>query len=66
MAPDRDLLTTFQAAELLQVSHDTVKKLYGQGVLEGFKTSPRGHIRLYRDAVEEYIRQRKSRPQPDK
>ena len=59
-------LTTGEAARVLQVSRDTVKRLYERGEIEGFKTSQIGHIRLYRDAVEEYARQRRSRPSPDK
>lgn len=47
----RDLLTTGEAALLLGVSIDTVKRYLEQGVLEG-RTLPSGHRRLTRDSVD--------------
>lgn len=63
---DRPVLTTGEAARILNISHDTVKRLYERGEIGGFKTSNSGHIRLYRDSVEEFDRQRRNQPPPAK
>ena len=57
-------MTTVQAGDYLDCDHQTVVRLWTLGHIEGYKTSPgkHGRLRLYRDSVEEYDRQRKSRP----
>jgi excisionase family DNA binding protein len=62
----RPVYTTGQAATALGLSIDTIKRLWERGLIEGYLTSPikGGRLRLYRDSVEEFDRQRKSRPTP--
>jgi len=62
---NRPTISTFEAGRLLSVSHDTVRNYWHRGLIEGYvSTSMKGgRLRLYRDSVEEFDRQRKSRPQ---
>lgn len=65
---DRPMMTAAEAAQYLGVSHDTINRLMAQGQLQGYKQTLRrnGRFRIYRDSVEAYDRQRKSRPISDK
>lgn len=62
---NRPLMSATEVAEYLGVSHDTVNRLFARGEIDGYKQTLRrnGRLRLYRDSVEMYDRQRKSRPQ---
>lgn len=64
----RPTVSTFEAAQMLDVSHDTIKNYWKRGFITGYLTLPTkgGRLRLYRDSVEEFDRQRKSRSPSDK
>jgi len=64
MAEDRPMMSAMEVAEYLGISHDTVNRLFAKGEIEGYKQTLRrnGRLRLYRESVEEFDRQRKSRP----
>ena len=64
MDTPRPTISSTEAAKILGVTDDTIRAWFDRGLIEGYKTSPlrRGRLRLYRDAVEEFDRQRKSRP----
>jgi len=48
--PIKDLMTTTEVANLLEVSDETVKSYILKGKLEGFKL-PGGHFRIYSSSV---------------
>jgi len=50
-----DDLSVREAAELLDVSEETVRRLFDRGVLKGHRTTPLvGNRRIYRASAEEY------------
>jgi excisionase family DNA binding protein len=51
-----------EAAEYLGISRPTLLRLWSQGFLEGYRVTPyqNGRVRLYRDSVEKFDRQRKN------
>lgn len=62
MSEDRPTISAQEAAIFLGVSKPTLLRLWAQGFLEGYRATPyrNGQIRLYRDTVEQFDRQRKS------
>jgi hypothetical protein len=52
----------------LEISEDIVVRWFVLGAIEGYRKTPsaRGRIRLYRDSVEQFDRQRKSQVPPRK
>ncbi len=62
MTNDRPTMSTREAAAYLGVSRPTLLRLWSQGLLEGYRVTPyqNGRVRLYRDSVEEFDRQRKN------
>lgn len=62
MPEDRPTMSAQEAAAYLGISKPTLLRLWGQGTLGGYRVTParNGRIRLYRDSVEEFDRQRKS------
>lgn len=54
---DRWWCTTREAAELLQVSRKIVLAMIEAGQLPAVRTTPRGHFRIRRVAVEEKLRE---------
>jgi predicted site-specific integrase-resolvase len=59
----RPTLSTTEAGQRLHVSHETVRRYYDAGLLEGYLTRPNkgGRLRVYVDSVEELLQARKSR-----
>jgi len=59
---DRPTIPPREAAAYLEISEDTVVRWFIMGAIEGYRKTPsaRGRIRLYRDSVEQFDRQRKS------
>jgi excisionase family DNA binding protein len=59
---NRPTITPREAATYLEISEDTVVRWFIMGAIEGYRKTPsaRGRIRLYRDSVEQFDRQRKS------
>jgi len=57
-----------EAAAYLDISEDTVVRWFSLRTIEGYRKTPsaRGRIRLYRDSVEAFDRQRKSQVPPRK
>ena len=53
-----DLLTTQDVQRILQVSHETVRRLSNQGTLESFRTTG-GHRRFKRTEVEQMLLERR-------
>ena len=68
MTDKRPTFSSKEAADFLEVSDQTIFRLFAAGTLEGYRVTMKrnGRIRLYRDSVEEYDRQRKSQPFPAK
>ncbi len=68
MVENRPTIGSSEAGRMLGVTHETVRAYWERGLIDGYLTIPakHGRLRLYRDSVEEYDRQRKSRPLPDK
>ena len=68
MQQDRPTISPKEAAALLEISEDTVVRWYVLGTIEGYRKTPsaRERIRLYRDSVEAFDRQRKSQALPRK
>lgn len=64
----RPTISTTEAGRMLDVTHDTIRAWWKRGLIEGYLSTPgpHGRLRLYRDSVEAYDRQRKSRPSVDK
>ncbi len=64
----RSPMSPKEAAAYLELSEDTVVRWFSQGTIEGYRKTPsaRGRIRLYRNSVEEFDRQRKSQVLPRK
>jgi hypothetical protein len=64
MEDTRPTLTTGQAGRLLAVTHETVRRYWELGLLEGYLMAPgkHGRLRVYRDSVEAFDRQRKGGP----
>ena len=62
MQLDRPTITPREAATYLEISEDTVVRWFIMGAIERYRKTPsaRGRIRLYRDSVEQFDRQRKS------
>ena len=62
MTEDRPTMSATDAAALLGISKPTLLRLWTQGLVEGYQLTPyrNGRIRLYRDSVELFDRQRKS------
>lgn len=58
----RPTLTTTKAGQLLEVTHETVRRYWEQGWIEGYLMTPgkHGRLRLYLDSVEAFDRKRKS------
>jgi excisionase family DNA binding protein len=67
-APKTNPAPPKEAAAYLEISEDTVVRWFSLGTIEGFRKTPsaRGRIRLYRDSVEAFDRQRKSQVPPRK
>jgi excisionase family DNA binding protein len=65
---NRPTITPREAATYLEISEDTVVRWFIMGAIEGYRKTPsaRGRIRLYRDSVEHFDRQRKSQVPPRK
>jgi len=65
---DRLSMSPKEAAAYLEISEDTVVRWFTLGTIEGYRKTPsaRGRIRLYRDSVEAFGRQRKSQVLPCK
>lgn len=61
MTKDRPYCSTGEAAKMLDLSVDTVVRLWERGELEGYRVTPRkgAHLRIYRDSVEQLDRRRK-------
>jgi excisionase family DNA binding protein len=59
---DRPTMSVQEAAAALGISKPTLLRLWAQGYLTGYRVTPyrNGPIQLYRDAVEQFDRQRKS------
>jgi excisionase family DNA binding protein len=59
---DRLTMSVGEAAERLGISKPTLLRLWTQGLLEGYRVTPyrNGRVRLYRDSVEMFDRQRKN------
>jgi excisionase family DNA binding protein len=59
---DRPTMSAQEAADYLRLSKPTVLKLWAQGLLKGYRAlqAVNGRVRLYRDSVEAFDRQRKS------
>ena len=59
---DRPTMSVQEAAAALGISKPTLLRLWTQGLLEGYRVTPyrNGRVRLYRDSVEQFDRQRKS------
>ena len=60
MTTPRPVISTLEAAALLEISHATVRRLWESGELQGYKTSQAkgARLRLYRDSVERYAQER--------
>jgi excisionase family DNA binding protein len=65
---DRPTMAPKEAAAYLAISEDTVVRWFTMGAIKGYRKTPsaRGRIRLYRDSVEAFDRQRKSQVLPRK
>jgi excisionase family DNA binding protein len=65
---DRLTMSPKEAAAYLEISEDTVVRWFSLGTIEGYRKTPsaRGRMRLYRDSVEAFDRQRKSQVPPRK
>jgi excisionase family DNA binding protein len=61
-----DHMSTSEAAELLGVSEETVRRLFDEGALTGMRTrpGPGGHRRPSRASVEAYRRAQLGKPDP--
>lgn len=59
---DRPTMSVGEAAERLGMSKPTLLRLWAQGLLDGYRVTPyrNGRVRLYRDSVELFDRQRKN------
>lgn len=56
---DQGVMTVPEAAAILRVSEETVRRAFDAGELKGYKTrADRGWRRIYRTSVEEYRRAR--------
>lgn len=62
MHEDRPTMSVNEAAERIGISKPTLLRLWAQGLLEGYRVTPyrNGRVRLYRDSVEVFDRQRKN------
>ena len=62
MKEDRPTMSAQEAADYLGISRPTLLRLWSQGFLEGYRVTPyqNGRVRLYRDSVERFDRQRKN------
>lgn len=62
MPEGRPTISAGEAATFLGISKPTLLRLWAQGFLEGYRLTPyrNGQVRLYRDSVELFDRQRKS------
>lgn len=62
MEEDRPTMSAQEAADYLRLSKPTVLKLWAQRLIKGYRAlqAVNGRVRLYRDSVEEFDRQRKS------
>ena len=51
-----------EAVDRIGISKPTLLRLWAQGLLEGYRVTPyrNGRVRLYRDSVEVFDRQRKN------
>jgi len=65
MSDPEELLTTAQAAQLLGLSEETVRRLFDEGELTGMRTrpGPGGHRRPSRESVEAYRRRQRGETQ---
>lgn len=64
MASDsRPTLTTTEAGRLLCVAHETIRRYWEAGLIDGYLTRPgkHGRLRVYRDSVVAFQRQRQNR-----
>jgi len=52
-------LTAYEAAELLQVSHDTVVNLVKAGELQAERLTPRGRYRINKQSLVDFAARRK-------
>jgi predicted site-specific integrase-resolvase len=61
---DRPTISTTEAGRMLGVKHETIRAYWERGLIEGYLTIPdkHGRLRLYRESVEKYARQRENRP----
>jgi predicted site-specific integrase-resolvase len=56
------MMTTTEAGRYLGVTQDTVRNYWERGLIEGYLTIPvkHGRLKVYRESVEEFDRQRKN------
>lgn len=68
VSEQRASVSPVEAADLLNVTHETIRSYWRRGLIEGYRTSPAkgAHLKLYRDSIEEFDRKRRSQPLPDK
>jgi excisionase family DNA binding protein len=59
---NRPTMSVVEAAERLGISKPTLLRLWAQGLIAGYRVTPyrNGRVRLYRDSVEMFDRQRKN------
>ena len=50
-----EILTTYEAAQMLRVSQDHLRSLCKAGKIHSYKEGRRGGFRIPRESVEEYI-----------
>lgn len=62
-----DHISTGEAAEILGLSEETVRRLFDDGTLSGMRTrpGPGGHRRPSRTSVEAYRRRQRGEPDPE-
>jgi excisionase family DNA binding protein len=60
----REWMTVKQAATFIGCSTETVRQLYDDGLLNGYRTSVRGARRIYKDGAAEAARKNHPRRRP--
>ena len=51
----KDVFSTYETAEILKVHPNTVIGWCQQGTMKAYKTSPKGHWRITRETLAQYI-----------
>lgn len=51
-----EVLTLKQVARLLGMSLDTIRRAIKAGKLRGFRLNEKGHFRIRRSSIEQYLR----------